>query len=263
MTTERDRRDALERLAPYIERARTFSGWEFPDMHVAILEPPAWDYEALVREHAPGATSALDLGTGGGELIAGMREALPERLVATEEWRVNVPIAYRRLAPLRADVVWCRSLHLPFRDDVFDLVIDRHEELEPAEVARVLQPGGWFFTQQIGRRNWCELADYFPSAGAGNRSRMMDFGDLLDEYARGLEAAGMAVEREEEHDFQVAYESLGDFLFMLLITPWTIPDLDVERDIDALLALERDRTTDHGLEMTWGRFLIAARQPRP
>ena len=257
---EEGRRLALERLRPFAERARTFSGWAFPEMQVRPLGPgPAWDYESLVRDLARGANSALDLGTGGGEFIASVRDSLPPRVVATEEWRVNAPIAYERLRPLAADLVWCRSLHLPFVDASFELVIDRHEELSPREVARVLSPGGRVITQQVGPENWRELRRYFPSATAGIReSRVADFGDIRGRYASGFEAAGLRVTRNEEHDYRVAYGELGELVFMLLVTPWTIPDFDVERDLDALLALEADCRTDDGLAMTWSRFLLVA-----
>jgi hypothetical protein len=65
----------------------------------------------------------------------------------------------------------------------------------------------------------------------------------------------------EQHDYRVAYASLGDMVFMLLITPWTIADFDVERDLETLLALEADHTTEDGLIMTWSRFLIVAEKP--
>ncbi len=64
--------------------------------------------------------------------------------------------------------------------------------------------------------------------------------------------------RSEQHDYKVAYHDLGDFVFMLLITPWTIPDFDIDRDPEALLALDEDCTTSDGLVMTWSRFLIVA-----
>jgi SAM-dependent methyltransferase len=262
MLSEMQRQRAMERLQPYIERARDFSGWDFPGMQVPrLLEPgPPWDYATLVRDYARGARAALDLGTGGGEFVASIRDDLPARVVATEEWHVNAPIAYRRLRPLSADVVWCRSLHLPFRGEAFDLVFDRHEELEPSEVARVLRPGGTVVTQQVGPNNWIELERYFGNATAGNRgdSRLTDFGDIRGQYARGFASAGLRVVRSEQHDYKVAYGSLGDLVFMLLITPWTIPDFDVERDLEALLTLEADCSTDDGLVMTWGRFIIIA-----
>jgi SAM-dependent methyltransferase len=262
MLSEMQREREMERLQPYIERARAFTGWDFPGMQVPrLLEPgPPWDYATLVRDYARGARAALDLGTGGGEFVASIRDDLPARVVATEEWHVNAPIAYRRLRPLGADVVWCRSLHLPFRSETFDLVFDRHEELEPSEVARVLRPGGTVVTQQVGPDNWIELERYFGGATAGNRgdSRLTDFGDIRGAYASGFASAGLRVVRSEQHDYKVAYDGLGTLVFMLLITPWTLPDFDVERDLEALLTLETDCSTPDGLVMTWSRFIIIA-----
>jgi SAM-dependent methyltransferase len=272
MITGEERMKALERLRPWIERARKFSGWfglaPFPDFRVRLLEPgPQWDYESLVREMACDATAVLDLGTGGGEFVADVRDSLPARVVATEEWHMNAPVAYRTLTPLGVGVVRARSPLLPFRDEMFDLVFDRHEELSPAEVARVLRPGGRAVTQQVGPENWIELRRYFPSATEGNRSRMTDFGDIRGQYASGFESAGLTVTRDEAHDYKAAYGGLGEMVFMLLVTPWTIPDFDVERDLEALLTLEAECSTGDGLVMTWSRFLLvaekAARQTRP
>jgi SAM-dependent methyltransferase len=254
MVTAAQREQALERLRPYVERARTFSGWSFPEITVRPLEPgPPWSYESLVREYGGDATSVIDLGTGGGEFVARVRSSLPGRVVATEEWHVNAPIAHRRLAPLGVHVVRCRSLQLPFAGGSFDLVIDRHEELDPAEVARVLARGGRAVTQQVGAENWRELRDHFP--------RRTDFGDIRGEYSRGFVQAGLRVVRDEQHHYRVAYGSLGDIVFMLLVAPWEIPDFDVERDLEALLELEEACSTEEGLIMTWSRFLLVAEEP--
>jgi len=63
----------------------------------------------------------------------------------------------------------------------FDLVIHRHEELDPADVARVLKRGGVVITRQVGRNSWKELRQYFP--------RMTDFGDIRGDYVRDLQSA--------------------------------------------------------------------------
>jgi SAM-dependent methyltransferase len=213
---------------------------------------PPWDYKTLVREAAAGKRQVLDMGTGGGELLADLREALGERVVATEEWVVNAPVAYRRLRPAGVDVVRCSSLRLPFLDSSFELVINRHEELDPAEVARVLRPGGFLLTQQVGLHNNHELRAFFP--------RMNDFGDIFAQYANELRALDFEVEGTH-HDFKVAYGSLGDFVYLLGITPWTIPDFSVERDLEALLAFEGDRLTEDGIVVTECRFLLTALKP--
>lgn len=263
--TQDQREEALARLQPYVDRALSFTGWEFPGLPVPrLLDPgPPWDYAELVRERARGAQSALDLGTGGGEFVESIREDLPALTVATEEWHVNAPIAHRRLTSLGADLVWCRSLQLPFQDERFDLVFDRHEELDPQEVARVVRPGGRVVTQQIGSENWIELQRYFGGATSGHRgtSRITDFGDIRSDYANGFLEAGLVLRRNEQHEYKVAYKELGLLVFMLLITPWTIPDFDVQQDIDALLALEADCATDEGLVMTFSRFLLVADKP--
>lgn len=250
------REQHLARLRPYVERARLFSGWDPSDLRVRTLDPgPPWDYAALVRRHGPGATSVLDMGTGGGELLADVRRALPRFAVATEPWAVNAPLARRRLAPLGVEVVRSRSQPLPFRDAAFDLVLNRHEELDPADVARVVRRGGWVVTQQVGAHDLQELRRHVP--------RMTDWGDLRRAYVEGFASAGLRVRTSAHHDRRVAYETLGDVVYLLCIAPWTIPDFDVERDLDALLALERDVSTSDGLVLTECRFLVVAEKPGP
>jgi len=231
------RAQELARLKPWFERARDFSGWDLSKVRPRLIEPaPAWDYETM--------------GTGGGELLARIREALPARTTATEEWNVNAPIAKKRLAPLGVEIVRCRSLLLPFVESAFDLVINRHEELEPREVARVLSVGGHVVTQQVGRDNWSELRSFFPM--------MTDFGDLYGNYIRGFESAGLQIIRKNQHDYKVAYRDLGEIVFLLAISPWSFPGFSPEGDLDALLALESECLTEDGLVVTESRFLIIA-----
>lgn len=234
---------ALARLQPYVERSRNFSGWDFADLRTVQIDPgPPWDYEQLARTYGRAAFSALDMGTGGGEFIARIRDDLPAFTVVTEEWEVNAPIAKQRLSPLGIPLVRCKSQQLPFQACSFDLVLNRHEDLNPANVARVLRPAGRVMTQQVGRSNWRELRKYFP--------HKTDSGDLRGDYARGFQEAGLRVIQDVEHDYRVAFPTLGEVVYMLLVTPWTIPGFQVEADLDALLALEADCSTEAGIVST-------------
>lgn len=253
MPNEQQLAGTLARLQPYVERARQFSGWDFSSLSVRHLDPgPPWDYEAVAREHAGGAVRVLDLGTGGGERLARLRPCLPEQVVATEEWHVNVPVAHRRLASLGVEVVWARSLQLPFQDASFGLVLNRHEELDPSEVARVLRPDGWAITQQVGADHWRELRRYFP--------RMPAPLPIEKEYTDGFRASGLEVVTQARHNHRVLYPALGEMVFMLCVTPWTIPGFDIDHDLDALLALDAECRTEQGLVMTESYFLIVARR---
>ena len=174
--------------------------------------------------------------------------------MATEEWQPNVPVASARLALMDAQVVHASSLHLPFGAGAFELVLNRHEELDPAEVARILAPGGRFLTQQVGSDNWRELWDYFP--------RMTDFGPLFEPYSKGLRESGLDIVYTDTHERQTAFSGLGDIVYLLTAAPWTIPGFDVERDLDALLALERGLTREPGIVLTETRYIIEALKPR-
>jgi SAM-dependent methyltransferase len=252
MTAAESRAEVLTRLRSYVERARGFSGWQFSGVRERALVPLSWDYPALVRRYAVGARSVLDMDTGGGELLARLRDGLPPFVVATEEWHVNAPVAYRRLAPLGLHVVRAGCSALPFADASFDLVINRHGALAPAEVARVLRAGGRFVSQQVGARNWQELRHHFP--------RMREPDHTFADYESELIAVGLCV-TARDNDRPVAYATLGDVAYMLTVTPWTIPDFDVERDLEALLALEAAYSTIDGVVLTENRCLIIAEKP--
>ena len=90
---------------------------------------------------------------------------------------------------------------------------------------------------------------------------MSDFGNLRSVYADGFEAAGLKIITNLEHDHKVAYASLEDLVYLLALMPWTIPKFNLEDDVEALLALESECTSEEGLVLTESRFLIIAERP--
>src|SRR5262245_62720305 len=106
------------------------------------------------------ATRALDLQTGGGEVLAGIASP-PPVLVACEGSPPNVALARERLAALGATVVEVgEEDDLPFAGGWFDLVVSRHPvTVRWDEVARVLSPGGTYLSQQVGAGSVRELTD--------------------------------------------------------------------------------------------------------
>ncbi|MFN0146749.1 MAG: class I SAM-dependent methyltransferase [Dehalococcoidia bacterium] len=250
-TSSRDSR--LAALLAVQERARGFSGWSFDEVRVAYpdgREP--WDYIAEARALAASASSIVDLGTGGGERFAEILEGgVPGRLFATEQWHVNAPVARDRLRPLGVDAVRADATRLPFAAGAFDLVLNRHEGVDPAEIDRVLRPGGTFLTQQV-YGSWQELRAFFPRMVVHPRHEIT--------YRDGFKAAGYAV-TQRRHRYRAVFATLEDLAFDLLVAPWEIPGLEVEADLDALLALERELGTPEGIPLTEGRYLLTARKP--
>ena len=248
-----DREDRLRALRPYVAQAQSLEGWTFAHLPQPLGVPPPWDYEQRARALARQAETVLDLGTGGGEVLARIMDGFRGRAIATEAWVRNAPIAARRLEAFGVGVLRADSYHLPFGPGIFDLVLDRHEALRPAEVARVLAPGGTVLTQQIHPDWHAELREAFP--------RMTRFEPHHATYPRGFAEAGLTVVDQQEHAQAMAYASLGPIVYTLVAAPWTIPDFDLETDFDALLEVERALRRPEGIVLTDRRYIVEARKP--
>ena len=85
-----------------------FAGWDFSWLAGRRVQTPDQrgeiDYEERARASIASATAVLDLGTGGGEVLARLAP-LPPVAIATEAHPPNVVMASRRLAPLGVQVV--------------------------------------------------------------------------------------------------------------------------------------------------------------
>lgn len=217
-------------------------------------DPLPWDYEREARAALSASHRAIDLGTGGGEVLARLSIHPHGSIVAAEQWGPNAHLATKRLLPHGIPLVWCvaEGTRLPFRDSSFDLCLDRHEALTPSEVDRVLVPGGTLLTQQVTSQTMRELKRYIP--------RATTFSNHDDEYPDAFTELGYRV-AVRRHRFRVAFPGIARLVQFLVVAPWTVPDFSVERDIDALIAIERDLTTSDGIVFNDGRYLLQATKP--
>jgi hypothetical protein len=103
--------------------AVSVDGWDFSWLDGRATEQrPTWGYQRLMAGRLAVARAALDLQTGGGEVLAGAGR-LPPVTAATEGWPPNVAKATRLLRPRGVVVVAARDdAPPPFADDAFDLV---------------------------------------------------------------------------------------------------------------------------------------------
>ena len=102
-------------------------GWDFSWFEGRATEArPSWGYAKSMSERMGKATAALDIQTGGGEVLSKV-EKFPTLIVATESWPPNVAIATKLLGARGVVVVVDGDKPpLPFGDEAFDLVVSRH-----------------------------------------------------------------------------------------------------------------------------------------
>jgi SAM-dependent methyltransferase len=248
--------------------AAAFEGWNFSWLGDRSDDPKTpWRYAALVADALATSRSALDIDTGGGEALAA-RAPFAGFVVATEGYTPNIPVAGARLKAVGVPLVGVGSApdnidqdgttpndtasHLPFRDDAFDLVLNRHSSYWPSEVARVLEAGGTYLTQQRGDGDDDLLRAFGRPAPAGP-----DF-DLAFAVAQ-LAEAGFEIVRAEESLATVRFFDVGALVYYLRAIPWIVPDFDVDADRPALHRIHATIQAEGSFGVGSGRMLIEAR----
>jgi len=246
--------DQFESLIADAE-AREMSGWDWSYVAGRYTEDePPWNYREVVRAHLRPNLTLLDMGTGGGELLASLGP-LPNDTWATEGYLPNVAVARARLTPLRVTVVPVEGDVLPFTDESFDLVINRHESFDAREVHRVLRPNGTFITQQVGARDLIELNE------ALQEKVSLAFPEWeVSSVSAQIKSAGMDVSSEENAYPEAVFADIGAIVFFLKVTPWQIPDFSCDRYRERLRVLHQRILAQGGFRVHTHRFFIIARK---
>jgi SAM-dependent methyltransferase len=232
-------------------------GWDFSWFDGrATEERPPWGYLRLISERMAGAHAALDIQTGGGEVLAKIPTP-PPVLAATESWPPNLAIARRNLEPLSGSVVLADDdAPLPFENESFDLVVSRHPtETWWGEIARVLAPGGTYLSQQIGAGTNRELTEFFE----GPYELPAEW--RTDHRAGLAKAAGLDVVDLQEATLRVVFYDVAAVIVFLRKVIWTVDDFSVARYRDRLADMHARIERDGSFVSHAQRFLIEARKP--
>ncbi|MDO5063936.1 MAG: GNAT family N-acetyltransferase [Actinomyces bowdenii] len=259
-------------------RAARMVGWDFSALSGRMtMGSPPWDFEAecleALRALAARALEGrqgrrprvLDMGTGGGERLAGLLAQLGDHqrraleVLATEGWQDNLPVARERLQVLEPAVeVLAHDAEgpdpLPVPKASIDLVMNRHEALIPADAARVLRPGGLLITQQVDGtevpevHRWFGTEPLFPQVRPG----------IVAERSR---QAGLVVEDCEAWEGPLELADVEALVEYWGYVPWDVPeDFTVPGYATTLARIHRE-SGGGPVRLTARRFRLRARRP--
>ncbi|RKS80156.1 methyltransferase family protein [Motilibacter peucedani] len=235
--------------------AADVTGWSFAWLDGrATEERPPWQYARVLAERLATATAALDIDTGGGEVLA-EAGVLPARMCVTEGWPPNLARARERLEPRGVEVHQTQDGGaLPFPNESFDLVTSRHP-VRPdwAEVHRVLRPGGTYLAQHVGPASAFELIEFF--LGPLPRQRL---GRDPQVEARQARAAGLTVTDLRTARCRMEFFDVGAVVWTLRTCVWWVPDFTVERYRDRLLELDARIRAEGSFVAHSSRHLVEA-----
>jgi SAM-dependent methyltransferase len=247
---------AFDELVAEAEAADV-SGWGFEWLEGrGTEERPPWGYTRLLTQRLPEVASALDIDTGGGEVLAEMPK-LPVRMCATESWAPNVRHAAELLGPHGVEVVQTSEGHpLPFPDGSFELVVSRHP-VRPnwPEIARVLVDGGAYFAQHVGPASAFELIEYFRGPLPEHHSSRDPHRDQAEAEAAGLKVIDLRTAR-----CRLEFFDIGAVVYILRKCVWWAPDFSVQRYRGTLRRLDAQIRSDGPFIAHSTRHLIEARR---
>jgi SAM-dependent methyltransferase len=237
------------------EEQQPFSGWDFSYLDGRMLEDqPPWSYSSRAVELMHRYSSVIDMGTGGGEQILQLKGDWPARVIATEEYPPNLKLATKRLSPLGVRVVNVRLTEgglMPFIDNEFGLVLNRHSAFNSKEVARILEPGGTFLTQQVHGLWAYDLLSVFDTKPQWAEA-------TPERYVPKLKASGLTIVDTQEWSGKLSFTDVGAIVYCLKAIPWCVPGFSVKTHVEYLFALQRRVETGEGLVFSTRKYLIEA-----
>ncbi|MFX0095550.1 MAG: class I SAM-dependent methyltransferase, partial [Candidatus Hodarchaeota archaeon] len=222
-------------------------------------EPLPWSYRLSIGNHLAKSDYLLDMGTGGGEFLSFLRP-LPKHTYATEAYKPNVGIAKKTLEPLGVKVVEIEEgiqeqSPLPFENNFFDLVINRHEYYEAKEVYRILKPRGHFITQQVGHKNNENLRIIFGTIDPGE-----DFVWELDTAVNHLKKANFGILVAQEYSGYSRFYDIRALVYLLKVLPWEFPGFTIEKYENQLFNIYIKLVDNGYFDTTLHRFFIVSQK---
>ena len=236
--------------------AADVDGWDFGWLvGRATEERPPWGYAGLLADRLARVGSALDLDTGGGEVVA-EAPVLPARMVVTEGWPPNARRARALLGPRGVHVVETAGSPLPVPAGSFELVTARHPVAPDwSEVHRVLRPGGRYLGQHVGPRSAFELIERFVGPVTGPVDREPD------DEAAAARRAGLVVEDLRRARCRMEFHDVGAVVWTLRRCVWWVPGFSVEEHEGTLRELDAGMRAGRPVVAHSTRHLVEARRP--
>jgi hypothetical protein len=233
------------------------TGWDFGWLNGrATEERPPWGYAQLLATRLAQVGSALDIDTGGGEVVA-EAGALPARMCVTESWPPNARRARVVLGSRGVEVYETTpGAPLPFYDQSFELVTARHP-VRPdwAEIRRVLVSGGHYFAQHVGPSSALELIEFL----CGRQPSHPSSRDPRREAA-AAQAVGLTVTDLRTVRCRMEFLDVGAVVWILRKCVWWVPDFSAARYRDKLWDLDARMRRGEPFVAHSTRHLIEARR---
>lgn len=252
-------RDELLRIWLHEEEIAHIHGWDFSHIKEKYEEGKdlPWDYKRVIRKYLRPDMKLLDIDTGGGEFLLSLNHP-HQNLAATESYPPNVALCRETLLPLGIEFKEADGCdeRLPFGNESFDMVINRHGEFNAKEIHRILKPGGLFITQQVGAENDRELVELLL-----NEVPPLPFPkQYLHIIQKEFEDAGFTTIEAEEAYGPIRFWDVGALVWFARIIEWEFPGFNVRDCLENLYTAQNILEQRGVIEGRTHRFLLVTKK---
>ena len=242
-------------------------GWDFSTLK-REKEPLPWDYEKIVRKYVKRSDKVLDIGTGGGELFIKISPFF-ERGIGIDHNTKRLKVANENLPPQlknRISFMVMEAQKLEFEDNSFDIVLNCHAAIFADEIARVLKPGGFFISQQVGGENagnifktfgWPPSGEYWKQYWAKKGLKPRNIENASDDFRK----FGIEIVERKSANTKYWFKDVPSLIFWLKSVP--LPEkFDIKKHLKAVNRLIEEFSTERGIETNEHRELLVVKKPQ-
>ncbi|MGI6210082.1 MAG: methyltransferase domain-containing protein [Bacilli bacterium] len=240
------------------EKVANIKGWDFSHINDRYEEEDnlPWDLLVIIKKYLKPNMRLLDMETGGGEFLPSFNH--PFNLTsAIEAYPPNVEYCKEKLMPLGIDFKEADGEDdLPFTDEYFQMITNRHGSYKPAELKRLLSKGGYFITQQVGAENDRKLIelltpenkDYaFPNA-------------RLEIAEQALIEQGFEILEKGEEFLPIKFYDVGALVWFARIIEWEFEGFSVKTHLENLYKAQEILEEKGVIEGKIHRFYLVAKK---
>lgn len=253
----KDRKDAYRFLWELEEKQAFIHGWDFSHINDRYEEQEdlPWNYYDRIKCYLKDDMKLLDYDTGGGEFLLTLKHPFV-KTYATEGYPPNVELCKEVLLPLGIHFKECNDAsNLPFVNESFDIMINRHGDFDVKEIYRVLKKDGIFITQQVGEDNDRDLVE-MVLPNTPKPFPHMNLKEQREEFIK----AGFEIIEDGEVYRPIRFFDVGAFVWFAHVIEWEFNNFSVEKCFDKLLDMQKIIDERGYIEGTIHRYLIVARK---
>ena len=238
-----------------LDEKQSMKGWDFSHIKDRWEEEKLpFDYKETILNRLRDEHTLLDMGTGGGEFLLELNHPY-DKTYATEGYKPNIDYCIENLVPLGITVEGIdKGGDLPFKDDMFDIIINKHSSYDIKEIKRILKKDGIFITQQVGCLNNRELSRVFIEGFELPYKK-----NHMDIQRNQFIKQGFEVLESKEHFPEIRFFDIGALVFFCKIIVWEFPEFSVEKYFDKLLMLHEKCENDGFIESKEHRYLLVCK----